>query len=56
MCKDLYSSVSCLTDTSISEVAAKSWACLRKSFDNSVLSHAEKYIDSTELGTSYLVF
>lgn len=56
MCKDSFSKISCLTDTSSSEVAAKSWACLRKDFDNSVLSQAEKHIDSTELGTSYLLF
>lgn len=41
MCKDLFSKVSCLTDTSSSEVAAKSWASPGKGFDNSVLSQAE---------------
>lgn len=38
MYKDLFSKVSCLTDTFSSEVAAKSWAYLGKDLDNSVVT------------------
>ena len=48
MCKDWFSQISCLTDTSSSEVASTCWACPGKGFDNSVLSEAVPHTDSTE--------